>query len=66
MSALESIVGRRVPRAAARPADIEAAKIEWWRREAGVAVRLDEIRDDWLREALAQFARKRFGLRSAR
>lgn len=34
--------------------------------EAGVAVKLDEIRDDWLREALAQWARKRWGSRVAR
>lgn len=65
-SHLPSILVRHARSGAATAADLEALKLDWWRREAGVCVRLDEIGDDWLRQALANFARKRWGSRVAR
>ena len=41
-------------------------RIQYWRAEAGICLRLDEIPDDWLRQGMANLMRKRYGLRTAR
>lgn len=63
---LASVLGIKAPSRALTAGEIEALRREYWRREAGICLRLDEIGDDWLREGMADLMRRKFGLRTAK
>lgn len=62
MTAIRSSLARHVPSA---PDDqsIEAFKRQVWHEHGTVVIRLDDVRDEWLRRGLQNLAEQRYGRR---
>ena len=63
MSATRSALARIVPSSATSPEGLEALRQRAWAEQGVVVLNVEEVADDWLRQALRNEATRRWGRR---
>jgi hypothetical protein len=63
MSAARSCLARICPTSPTSPEGLEALRARAWAEQGVVVLNIDEIADDWLRQALRNEATRRWGRR---
>lgn len=63
MSELRSSLARHVPRAPTSPDEMQALRRAAWRKQGVAVLPLDDVRDDWTRQAIVNEANRLYGKR---
>lgn len=62
---LPSSLGRHVAATPTSAEDLERLRAAAWHRQGALSVRVDEVEDDWLRQALINLGTRCYGARAA-
>lgn len=63
---MKNILAKLMPTKSTSEEELEEMRRMAWQSQGVIAVRPHEIRDDWLRQALINFAEARYGRRETR